>query len=311
MADNVKWIKFIVGTFDGESFKKIKRAKIGGVAFRDKLTATWFELLDLSAKCNHEGMLINSDEIAYETIEDIATQIDREEKEIELCIAFFIKEKMIEIVDNVYMLSNWNKYQSVEGLDKIREKSRLRTQKCRANRRLSGANLTSSNATNEEVGDGGNATSNATNNDKTVTDNIGEPLPVALPSYSYSYILFLNDLIDIIQKVCPDLAKSHQQDIDAGQIGKIEELEQTLAILQMTAEEYEKLFKHVSKTYVVKPNYIKQCNILWVLNNISKVNSLSEDKLEIKQLASNVHTSRDLSAEEISTMFEQLDNEDM
>lgn len=59
MAD-VKWIKLKVGMFDGESFKKIKRAKIGGESFRDKLTAVWFELMDLAGKCNHAGAFINS-----------------------------------------------------------------------------------------------------------------------------------------------------------------------------------------------------------------------------------------------------------
>ena len=36
MSD-VQWIKIKVGMFDGESFKKIKTAKIGGESFRDKL----------------------------------------------------------------------------------------------------------------------------------------------------------------------------------------------------------------------------------------------------------------------------------
>ena len=48
MADNVQWIKMKVGMFDGESFKRIKKAKIGGLEFRDKLTAVWFELMDLA-----------------------------------------------------------------------------------------------------------------------------------------------------------------------------------------------------------------------------------------------------------------------
>ena len=59
MAD-VKWIKMMVGMFDGMSFKKIKRAKIGGESFRDKLTAVWFELMDLAGKCNNDGALVNS-----------------------------------------------------------------------------------------------------------------------------------------------------------------------------------------------------------------------------------------------------------
>ena len=61
MNNEVKWIKLKVGMFDGTSFKKIKRAKIDGVAdFRDKLTAVWFELLDLGAKVNNEGYFFNS-----------------------------------------------------------------------------------------------------------------------------------------------------------------------------------------------------------------------------------------------------------
>ena len=104
MADDVKWIKLKVGMFDGESFKKIKRAKIGGEKFRDKLTAVWFELMDFAGKCNHNGAFINSREIAYTCIEDIATMIDREPDELELCMQFFIHEGMVEIIDNVFLL---------------------------------------------------------------------------------------------------------------------------------------------------------------------------------------------------------------
>ena len=82
MANDVKWIKFKVGTFDGMSFKKIKRAKIDGVMnFRDKLTAVWFELLDLGGKVNNNGFLMN-DELAFITYEDIAIALDRTEDEI-------------------------------------------------------------------------------------------------------------------------------------------------------------------------------------------------------------------------------------
>ena len=98
MAENVQWIRLKVGMFDGNSFKKIKRAQIGGVAFRDKLTAVWFELLDLAGKSNANGYLVDNIEIPYRTFEDIAIMLDREEKEIELCMQFFINEKMVEIV---------------------------------------------------------------------------------------------------------------------------------------------------------------------------------------------------------------------
>ena len=79
----VQWIRFVVGMFDGNSFKRIKRAKIGGVSYRDKLTSVWFELLDLAGKSNANGYLIDNNEIPYRSFEDIATMLDREEKEIE------------------------------------------------------------------------------------------------------------------------------------------------------------------------------------------------------------------------------------
>lgn len=129
---DVKWIKLKVGMFDGESFKKIKRAKIGGESFRDKLTAIWFELMDFAGKCNHSGAFINSKEIPYTNLEDIATMIDREPEELQLCMTFYVNEGMIEIIDDVYMLSNWSLYQNEAGLEKLREQRRIAQAKWRA-----------------------------------------------------------------------------------------------------------------------------------------------------------------------------------
>lgn len=139
MAD-VQWIRLIVGTFDGNSFKRIKRAKIGGVAYRDKLTAVWFELLDLAGKSNTNGYLIDNNEIPYRSFEDIATMLDREEKEIELCMQFFINERMVEIVDDVYCLTNFMRYQNQEGLQKIREQTRKRVSEYRKRKQIAQSN---------------------------------------------------------------------------------------------------------------------------------------------------------------------------
>lgn len=126
---DVKWIKLNVGMFDGNSFKKIKKAKIGGESFRDKLTAVWFELLDFAGKCNAGGQLIESPEIPFASIEDIAILIDREPEELQLCMQFFITNRMISVIDDVYMLTNWSKYQNEDGLERIREQNRIRQKK--------------------------------------------------------------------------------------------------------------------------------------------------------------------------------------
>lgn len=119
----VLWIKLKVGMFDGSSFKKIKRAKIAKTKARDKLTAVWFELLDLCAKCNRDGELIDSRGNAL-TIDDVATMTDREEKEVGQCLHFFTDEGMVTFENNVYRVTNWAMYQNEGGLEKIRKQKR-------------------------------------------------------------------------------------------------------------------------------------------------------------------------------------------
>lgn len=135
MANDVKWIKFMVGTFDGMSFKRVKRAKIDGVInFRDKLTAVWFELLDLGGKVNNQGFLVN-DEFAFRNYEDIAIVLDRTTEEVEMCIKWFVTEGMMKIIDDIFLISNWEKYQNTEGLEKIRLQNKERQQRFRENKK--------------------------------------------------------------------------------------------------------------------------------------------------------------------------------
>lgn len=135
MAD-VTWIKMMVDMFDGMSFKRIKRAKIGGEKFRDKLTSVWFELMALAGRCNHNGALIDQCGTALTELDDIATQIDREEEELKLCMAFYLKEGMVTHVNDVYSIANWAEYQNIDGMEKIREQNRLRKQKQREKQKL-------------------------------------------------------------------------------------------------------------------------------------------------------------------------------
>lgn len=141
MAD-VKWIKLKVGMFDGMSFKKIKKAKIGGESFRDKLTAVWFELMDFAGKCNHDGAFISPKEIPFTELSDIATMIDRDEEELRLCMAFYINEGMVSVIDDIYMLSSWSDYQNTDGLEKIREKNRIRQARFKEKQKLLQGNVT-------------------------------------------------------------------------------------------------------------------------------------------------------------------------
>lgn len=156
---DVKWVKLKVGMFDGESFKKIKRARIGGEKFRDKLTAVWFELMDFAGKCNHAGAFINSREIPFSSIDEIAIMIDREPEELQLCMQFFINEGMVEIIDNIYQLSNWTQYQNEDKLSIIREQNRIRQANYKARKALQAA---SEDGKEVDSNDESNVTGNVT-----------------------------------------------------------------------------------------------------------------------------------------------------
>jgi hypothetical protein len=165
--------------FDGESFKKIKRAKIGGQNFRDKLTAVWFELLDFAGKCNHGGAFINDHEIPFTNIDDISAMIDREPEELQLCMTYYINQGMIEIIDDIYQLSNWTKYQNEDKLAQIREQNRIRQANYRARKALK--------PPAPELPEGEGVTSNVTQGvTGDVTRNVMSPSPSISYSYSYS-----------------------------------------------------------------------------------------------------------------------------
>lgn len=63
---------------------------------------------------------------------------------------------MIEVTDNIFRVSNWEKYQNVEELEKIREQTRKRVAKHREKQRLLECNVTSNGNVTQ-----GNATDKA------------------------------------------------------------------------------------------------------------------------------------------------------
>ena len=178
--------------FNGVSFKRIKRAKIGGESYRDKLTAVWFELLDFAGQCNHSGAFIDSHEIPFVDLDDIATMIDREPDELKLCMSFYVNEGMVEIIDDVYRLSNWTQYQNEEGLARIREQKRQSQARWRASKKgLPAAAPENADAEGEA---GENVESTVDDVESTVESTT--PSTHHLPSYSYSLSTSISDRED-------------------------------------------------------------------------------------------------------------------
>ena len=209
MADGVKWIKFMIGCTDGSSFKRMRNAKIGGVDYRDKLEAIWFELLDFAGMCNHGGAFIDDREIPYSNIADIATQISRTEEELELCMQFYINTGMVEIIDNIYMLSNWSKYQNNDYLTDKREYDRIKQQEYRARQKAIIENQKQVQQLPTTFDENNEKNENEEKNVKNVNDL--SMTNVKNSSYSISISYIYNNIKDMYIK-CGYKKKSHKTD---------------------------------------------------------------------------------------------------
>lgn len=125
MAD-VKWIKIVTDIFDDE-----KVLLIESLPDADGIIVIWFKLLTLAGKQNNNGVFLMSNRIPY-TEEMLATIFRRNVNTVRLALKTFEQFGMVEIVDNVITIPNWNKHQSLDAYEKKKERDRLYQQGRRA-----------------------------------------------------------------------------------------------------------------------------------------------------------------------------------
>lgn len=102
---------------------------------RDTIITIWIKLLTLAGKYNEQGYIMLSENLPYNE-EMLANEFNRPLNSIRLALQTFETLGMTEIVQGVIKISNWEKHQNIEGLDKIREQNRLRKQKQRERQKL-------------------------------------------------------------------------------------------------------------------------------------------------------------------------------
>ena len=137
----VKWIKVSTDMFDGS--RKIKQIEM--MPEGDTILVIWLKLLLLAGNVNDGGAIYLTPEIPY-TEEMLANELRRPLNTVRMALSIFEKFGMVEIVDDILRLSAWEKYQNVEGMERIREQTRARVARSREKKRLAECNATS-NAT--------------------------------------------------------------------------------------------------------------------------------------------------------------------
>lgn len=129
MAD-VKWIKITTDIFDDEKILLIE-----GLPSSDEILVIWFKLLILAGKQNNNGVFLMNERIPY-TDEMLATIFRRDINIVRLALKTFEQFGMLELVDNVITIPNWNKHQQLDSYEKKKQQDRERQKARRAEQKV-------------------------------------------------------------------------------------------------------------------------------------------------------------------------------
>lgn len=113
-GNGVKYIQLDIGFFDNKKIKAIRNMPSGS-----DILVIWIELLVLAGQINDCGSVYFNHEVPY-TTELLSAQFGFPPATIQLALTTFVKFEMIEIIDDIIMISNWQKYQNEEALERIR-----------------------------------------------------------------------------------------------------------------------------------------------------------------------------------------------
>ena len=123
----IKWIKITTDIFDDE-----KMCLIDALPDRDAIIVIWIKLITLAGKLNRKGVLAISKNIVY-TDEMLAQTFHRPLNTVRMALEVFENFGMVEKIDGVIMLPNWEKHQNIE---KIKEQNRNRAARHRQKQKL-------------------------------------------------------------------------------------------------------------------------------------------------------------------------------
>lgn len=126
----IKWIKITTDIFDDE-----KICLIDALPDRDAIIVIWIKLITLAGKLNRKGVLAISKNIIY-TDETLAQTFHRPLNTVRMALEVFEKFGMVEKIDGVIVLPNWEKHQNIDGMEKIKEQNRNRAARHRQKQKL-------------------------------------------------------------------------------------------------------------------------------------------------------------------------------
>jgi predicted phage replisome organizer/uncharacterized phage protein (TIGR02220 family) len=123
--------------FDDEKIRLIQ-----AVPESDAILVIWIRLLVLAGKTNDDGLIYIQRNMPYSE-EMLATLFGKNVNTVRLALTTLASFNMIDLSnDGLIAISNWEKHQNVEGMEKVREQNRLRAKKHYEKKKNSNVSLT-------------------------------------------------------------------------------------------------------------------------------------------------------------------------
>ena len=94
----------------------------------DAILVIWIRLIALAGKCNANGLVLVEDEFPYSD-EMLSVIFGKPLPTVRLALKTFEQFRMIENTQKGIYITNFEKHQNVEGMDRIREQNRIRKQR--------------------------------------------------------------------------------------------------------------------------------------------------------------------------------------
>lgn len=126
----IKWVKLTTDMFDNRKVKYLRKLPDG-----NNIVLIWVMLLTMAGRCNANGMIFLTENIAY-TPKTLADELGFEENTVILALQALENLNMIITDNGFFTIAGWEEYQNIEGMDKIREQNRLRKQRQREKQKL-------------------------------------------------------------------------------------------------------------------------------------------------------------------------------
>ena len=186
--------------FDNPKIKAIRRMPEG-----NNIILIWVMLLTIAGRCNADGNIFLTEKIRYNA-ETLADELRFPESVVRLALNVLTEYSMIICQEDAFYIKNWEEYQNVEGMAKVREQTRLRVAKHREKAKAlpesnvtRNATVTQSNATDKESDSysksdsKSNSSSDSFNSNNKEVGRLSEERRQDTEEYSPNFEIFWNE----------------------------------------------------------------------------------------------------------------------